>query len=483
MLALAAGCGADAPTSAVTAERDGLELRATVQRSDDAIVVDTRVRNTRREPARLATDLCGRITVAVVAPETFAPEGATWSGTLQAAKRHVLRQQIARQLVGFEARSSGDGVSADRPDCEVPRQPRELAPGQEIRERWVRSLRTEDGDEIEISGIVRVALVEDGIVDGLDRPHVFATGASPGQFVGRALQVEQPLGGTPRPTETPTFGQLYDRLMRHPQLQSWAAAQPASWHFAGFAVGGTAIYGKTKLRLLSSRYVRAAVVIADEDGGHPSVELPTEDDRFRPFRHRAATLPAGTAEIYEPQGFDRLEDVLTGTVVLPSGRLAVSDFFYDYWKPPFRLAPGEYRSFVTLSVSHGYDRRAPHPYDDRYVALATLVLSERPTVRWKQQGAMTTDGGLGGFSSPEGAARISRQNTDDLEWYLDRIEEAETSYDVRAGNFRVGPGLNVVTFAPGLGDGSYPIYIGYDDAGKPTRVVVDCGMLHLTWPG
>ena len=479
-----AGCGGGAPAPSVTGRRDGLELRATVHRTDKAIVVDTRVRNAGTGPVTLGTDLCGRVTVAVVAPEQFAPEGRTWNGSVQAAKLHVLRQQVARQLVTFEPRSPGDGVGDDRPGCDLPTRPVELAPGDERRERWVRSLETADGGTFDPGAIVRVAVVEDGLVDGLDEPDVFATGATAGRFIGRRVEVSQPLGDAPgTAAQEPTLGQLYDRLLRDARLRAWVAAQPESWHYAAFATGGSAPIGRLSLRLLGTRYVRAAVVIADADGTHASFELPTAADRLRPFAHRPATLPAGVAEIYEPQGFDKLDDVLTGSVLLPSGRLAVSDFFFDYWKPPFRLRPGAYRSFVTLAVPHGYDRDAPHPFDDRSVGLATLVISNRPTVRWERHGSMTTDGGLGGFSSAEAASRIAGDETDDGEWYLDRIEEAEVAYGVSATNFRIGDDLDVVTFGTGLGDGTYPIYIGYDAAGRPTRIVLDCGMFHLVWPG
>ena len=34
-----------------------------------------------------------------------------------------------------------------------------------------------------------------------------------------------------------------------------------------------------------------------------------------------------------------------------------------------------------------------------------------------------------------------------------------------------------------LGDGGCPVYVGFDAAGNPTRVVIDFLLLHLGWPG
>ena len=45
------------------------------------------------------------------------------------------------------------------------------------------------------------------------------------------------------------------------------------------------------------------------------------------------------------------------------------------------------------------------------------------------------------------------------------------------------PETNLVRVSSGVGDGGYPVYVGYDAAGKPTRVVVDFLLLHLAWPG
>ena len=42
--------------------------------------------------------------------------------------------------------------------------------------------------------------------------------------------------------------------------------------------------------------------------------------------------------------------------------------------------------------------------------------------------------------------------------------------------------MNLVEFSSGNGDGVYPVFVGYDSAGEPTRVVVDFYLFHLDWP-
>jgi hypothetical protein len=40
-----------------------------------------------------------------------------------------------------------------------------------------------------------------------------------------------------------------------------------------------------------------------------------------------------------------------------------------------------------------------------------------------------------------------------------------------------------VKFSSGNAEGGYPVFLGYDVADHPTRVVVDLFLLHLNWPG
>ena len=44
------------------------------------------------------------------------------------------------------------------------------------------------------------------------------------------------------------------------------------------------------------------------------------------------------------------------------------------------------------------------------------------------------------------------------------------------------PKSNIVLFSTGYGDGGYPVYVGFDADGRPTRVVIDF-LISSTWRG
>jgi hypothetical protein len=119
------------------------------------------------------------------------------------------------------------------------------------------------------------------------------------------------------------------------------------------------------------------------------------------------------------------------------------------------------------------------------VALATLVISGSPTVRWRPAGSVGVDCGTAAFSSAEGAAALGDLLArDEPAWsrWNDAVSDALAAHGFEAANLRAGPGTNVVEFSTGLGDGGYALYAGLDADGRATRFVLDCGLLHLAWP-
>lgn len=196
----------------------------------------------------------------------------------------------------------------------------------------------------------------------------------------------------------------------------------------------------------------------------------------KPYPSRAATLPPAVDVIDEPEGFEATRDVMPGRLELPSGRLAIDGFFVGDTKPlPRRVAPGAYPFHITEAKpvrGGGGDR----------VALATLVVSERPTVRWQPAGGIGVDGGVAAFSSAEGASNLG---SDDADSSLDRQLDTYDVMDAHGGGVgltNVSDKTNIAVFQTGLGDGGYGIYVGLDDAGAPTRFVLDCGLIHFDWP-
>jgi hypothetical protein len=56
------------------------------------------------------------------------------------------------------------------------------------------------------------------------------------------------------------------------------------------------------------------------------------------------------------------------------------------------------------------------------------------------------------------------------------------AHDYQVTEFSLKRGVNLALLSSGNGDGVYPVFVGYDSAGRPTRVVVDFLLLHLKWP-
>jgi hypothetical protein len=182
-----------------------------------------------------------------------------------------------------------------------------------------------------------------------------------------------------------------------------------------------------------------------------------------------------------------------GELALPDGRLMVSDpyFYFDGdVSLARRLSPGSYRAQLRVADLGGHDQRT---------AAALLVASDQEPASWEMaapEGAdpselandhsygMGVDSGTGCFAAPD-ALRL-------LDAYLeehrattslgtpDALADAmEEHYRSTWGwtNHHVAPGLNVIAFSTGFGDGFYPFYWGIDAAGEPACLLVDFGVL------
>jgi hypothetical protein len=225
--------------------------------------------------------------------------------------------------------------------------------------------------------------------------------------------------------------------------------------------------------------VVAVIVLAGLVGAlqlrHPEDRKPPKP--AKPYASRAATLPPAVDVIEEPDGFEPTRDVIPGKLRLPSGRLAIDGFFAGETTPlRQRMAPGAYPFHVTEAKPVGGGGVGGG------VALATLVVSRRPTVRWESAGGIGVDGGVAAFSSAEGASDLG---SDDPDSSLDRQLDFYDVMDAHGGGValaKVDDDTNIAVFHTGLGDGGYGIYVGLDAAGEPTQFVVDCGLIHFDWP-
>jgi hypothetical protein len=270
-----------------------------------------------------------------------------------------------------------------------------------------------------------------------------------------------------------SLGRLFDRLLEHDGLRSWLAAQPDDgWRSAEL----TQVSSRLRFSAVTTGYERAVVARARVDGRGVRVRLPDARDRIRRFRDRPATLPRGVRLLNRASSWDPTRDVIAGRLALPSGRVVADGFPSGLSKPlDYRLAPGAYPVYVTLARHE--------PGDAERVALATLVVSREPPVRWRRSGGIGVDGGVGAFTSMEGARALDRLMSDAPDGYYEEAWHSLAAHDHQVTEVPIDGDLNQVMFSTGSGDGGYPLLAGLDANGRPARFVLDFYLLHLAWPG
>ena len=480
-------CAPSAEPVSFSGDHEGLTVDAIVSATGSSIVLETHVRNERDEAVQLVPDQCGRVTDVELERTEFLPEGRGWDGSIQAVKDLVLQDQgFLDRPDSFAPRRVGDS-SSTVPDCSRPEHLVPLDAGGEITERW--ELPFQDSTALSELGSagtrISVEAVEPQDPTELQFLDMLPFDAEQAARRGRTARAELPLADVTqrdptRPASDPSYGELFDRLMESDELRAWIDAQPEDgWTHARVqppSLGATGDAARLVMRFLNTAYERAAVVNAAPDGSEPVVDLPKAEDRTRPFRRVSGTLPPGIAAIPDSD-FGLTDDLLVGDVVLPSGRVYVGEFL-DEPELDFSVAPGAYPAHATLA------RHRDQSFDN--VAFATLVLSNAPTVTWESHGAIAVDGGSTMIVSDEGRDElIERINDDSAEWldFNERVFESAVAHDYLATEYQITPETNLAYFSSGIGDGGYPVYVGYDAAGKPTRVVVDFLLLHLGWPG
>ena len=476
-----AACSPAPEPVVTTGERDGLVVEGRVTSTGRSIAVDVVVSNDRGEPIHLETSQCGRVVDVELERTAFRPEGRVWDGSVQAVKEHVLNdQRFLDNPDWFHPRRVGDESDAV-PECRRPDHAITLGPDERIAERW--ELPFEDSQALrEVgsdAGLVSIEAIEAREPMAREYFDIVYWAEETADRAGRVARAELPLAevldrDATEPPRSPTHGELFDRLLEDPALMAWIEAQPDDSWRQGTLTPAYPEYGMptTQLRLVTTAFERAAVVEAQPDGSNPRLDLPGEEFRTRHFERVPGTLPPGIALIPDPD-YELDDDLLVGHVGLPSGRLFVGEYLFDEEELDVAVAPGAYPVHATLA------RYKDQDFDN--VAFASIVFSDEPTVRWEDAGAIAVDGGSTMIVSVEGREVLMADLEGDNELH-DRIFESAVAHDYLATEFDLTPELNLAYFSSGVGDGGYPVYVGFDAQGKPTRVVVDFYLLHLAWP-
>jgi hypothetical protein len=188
-----------------------------------------------------------------------------------------------------------------------------------------------------------------------------------------------------------------------------------------------------------------------------------------------------------------IRPVRLGDMELPSGRLSIADPFslHDADTPiVLEVPPGRHQ--VDLAV-------ADTGTGGTRVALARLLFSKNPTVRWSmalkpgQDPSKLTlaneffpfavDAGTGAFLDSGAVAWLQALP---FETKMAMDEKLQERGDAKAKELgmphqlalieKIGPG-DVAMFSSGWGDGYYGAWIGYDFKGRPTMVLIDFAVI------
>ncbi len=210
----------------------------------------------------------------------------------------------------------------------------------------------------------------------------------------------------------------------------------------------------------------------DPAAGEPLDELPWHPPE--PLRPRGLdeTFRAGARFVLDDGSEVTVELAPGGRLRLPTGRLVVAD--PAPWMTeaaPFVAAvpPGEYP--LQLSVVRFVDN-----LEHARVAACALWVSDRPTATWNnawREGEVPLllgDGEFFGVGVDGG--RVALVDAGAAPVFADAVEDA---YEDMTGQVHelTAARDNLITVESGWGDGSYPVWIGRDEAGQVTCFVVD----------
>ena len=155
--------------------------------------------------------------------------------------------------------------------------------------------------------------------------------------------------------------------------------------------------------------------------------------------------------------------------------MVVGEYLADVDAIDLRARPGVYPVRLTLARYPGQDF-------DR-VAYASLVVSDAATVRWQPASVIAVDGGTTTFTSAEGASLlVTAAESGSGSAVQDSAWDSLAAHDYLGTEAAIEGSINLVMTSSGVGDGGYQVFVGYDSAGRPTRVVVDFVLVHLDWP-
>lgn len=309
----------------------------------------------------------------------------------------------------------------------------------------------------------------------------------------RRIEVRTPLasassGSAPPHADYAWVSGHFDEAMANPDVAAWVQAQDAAgWRDSRVQHEPP---GAWELDAFHSAWA-VPLVVRGAGTTITTVSIPAE--RREPPDSAPAVLPPDTTASADEYVLG--DDYFAGDLVLPSGRIMVGDpvssdgmLTFDYG-----LKPGRY----AVHIVSAHARYLPADWDRN--AWETLTLSSQPVVRWEPAIPVGhskselkpgytfewgTDGGEGGFASPE-AMKVEDSSLAGDEAVIKDLGGREEANDWRFAMAAVdaGTGANILVCTSGFGDGGYPVVLGVDAKGRPAVLLSDFGVLDMKYSG
>ena len=287
-----------------------------------------------------------------------------------------------------------------------------------------------------------------------------------------------------------TTAARFDLLMKNAAVAAWIDGQdPSSWRDSRLTNSFNPSWDWT-LTAFSHDWA-VPLIVKGSTAAVINAGIPEERASRPPVT--AATIPGGA--IAANPAWTLSQDVYAGDLVLPSGKVMVGDPVASDGMLAFDLGlrPGRYPVHVVTA-------RPKYLGDDwARVAWETLTLSSSTVTHWEpavptghsvnelnagQVFSWGTDGGTGGFASPEAMTPMDASLQADQSLYSllgDREEATGWVWALLTVDQRTG--ANVFACPSGFGDGGYPVLLGLDAGNRPAMLVSDFGVLEMSYSG
>lgn len=192
----------------------------------------------------------------------------------------------------------------------------------------------------------------------------------------------------------------------------------------------------------------------------------------------------GNIQIIDTEfGRMNIEKVEAGRLKSVTGRIIASDpiLLYDDECYSEHVKPGEYA--VNLYVGKAENRK-------KQTVAAEIRINDNEPVKWEMallKGESSkgfghdefmgyeVENGLGCFMDEKAMEMLDIMSEDELNEYEARIKEAVRNNDCSCADIIMDEksGLNIIVFASGWNEGTFPTYCGFDKNGKLSRFVTD----------